>query len=190
MPVYRAQKKQKKKLRPRYLVLGLLVVLLAAAALFGLSYLSRSRAALAMAEVSAEEEVISGEGPEAALEAIYEQSDIRGVHSLNNIVLDERFGITMDLYLKMWGRYTEGTYGIADVFIFRTLEGQEEALREALEQVKTARIVEARNYDIYNSLECAEEGQIFQVGEDYMCLIMIENADQVREILEDYLLED
>ena len=169
MPVYRAQKNQKKKTKPNYFLLGLLAVLLIAAVLFAVSAITRA---------------------EAALKAIYEQSDVRGVSTLNNMVLDEKFGVTMDLYLKTWGRYSSGTYGLADVFIFRTLEGKEEALREALEQVKTARIVEARNYDIYNSLEHAEEGQIFQVGEDYICLIMIENADQVREILEDCLLED
>ena len=190
MPVYRAQKNQKKKTKPNYFLLGLLAVLLIAAVLFAVSASTRAEAAQAMAAGESEEEVISGEGPEAALKAIYEQSDVRGVSTLNNMVLDEKFGVTMDLYLKTWGRYSSGTYGLADVFIFRTLEGKEEALREALEQVKTARIVEARNYDIYNSLEHAEEGQIFQVGEDYICLIMIENADQVREILEDCLLED
>ena len=190
MPVYRAQNNKKKKTGPNRFLLGLLVIILIAAAVFALSAIKQAQAAQTMADAESEEEVISGEGPEAALEAIYENCDIRGVKALNNMVLDEKFGVTMDLYLKMWGRFSTGTYGIADVFIFRTLEGHEEALREALEQVKTARIVEARNYDIYNSLECAEEGQIFQVGEDYLCLVMIENADQAREILEDCLLED
>jgi len=190
MPVYRAQNSKKKKTKPRYFLLGVFVIILIAGLLLAVSAFTRAQAAQTMAEAESEEEAISGEGPTAALEAIYEQSDIRGVSTLNNMVLDEKFGITMDLYLKTWGRYSSATYGLADVFIFRTLEGKEEALREALEQVKTARMVEARNYDIYNSLECAEEGQIFQVGEDYMCLIMIENADQVREILEDCLLED
>ena len=190
MPVYRAQKNKKKKSGLRFVLLGLLVILLIAAVLLAVSAVSRTQAAQAMAEASAEEESISGEGPTAALQAIYEQSDIRGVSSLSSITLDEKFGLTTDLYLKFWGRYSEGTYGIADVFIFHTLPGKEEALREVLEQIKTARIVETRNYDIYNSLECAEEGQIFQVGEDYMCLIMIENADQVRDILEECLLKD
>ncbi len=189
MPVYRSQNR-KKQPRVKPFTVILLAVLVAAAVAVLLSVFAGGQAVDAMAEESAANVDISGEGPLAALEAIYEGSEIRGVSSINAVVLDEQFGITSDLYLKAWGRYTDGTYGIADVFIFRLLEGHEDALREALEQVKTNRILECRNYDIYNSLECAEEGQIFQVGEDYLCLVMIEDADNAREILEDSLLKN
>jgi hypothetical protein len=187
MPVYHA-KNRKKPTRAKPL-LALLAVLVVGGLLLAAFWADR-RAVEAMAEESQTEESISGEGPAAALEAIYETSDIRGVSTVNAVILDEQFGVTTDLYLKAWGRYTDGTYGVADVFIFRTLQGQEDALREALEQVKTNRIVECRNYDIYNSLECAESAQIFQVGEEYMCLVMIEDADGARDIIEDCLTKN
>ena len=188
MAVYRTPNtKKQRKISPALLVLLAAAVVVAAVVI--LSAVSNRQAITAMADSSSSEELVSGEGPEAALEAIYAQSEVRGVSALNSKILDEKFGVVPETYLKAWGRYSDGTYGIADVFIFRTVEGQKDALRESLEQVKTARIVETQNYDIYNSLEYAEEGQIFEAG-DYMCLIMIENADQVRETLEDFLLDD
>lgn len=190
MPVYRTQNRtnaSRKKLRPLPLIL--MIVVAVALVAVAVAMLWGGAAEDAVSAQSQNEEATSGEGPTAALEAIYEQNDTRGVTILTNIALDEQYGISSDIYLKAWGRVTDGIYGIADVFIFRTLEGQEDALREALEQVKTNRIVETRNYDIYNSLEYAEGGQIFEVGDDYLCLIMIENADQVREILESYLTQ-
>lgn len=186
MPVYRAQNR-KKPSRTKPVLLILLVVLLAAAAVLLVPIFADRQAVDAMAEENDAQEAVSGIGPVAALDAIYENCDIRGVSELNAVVLNEQFGIGTDLYLKEWGRYTNGTYGVADVFIFRMLEGQEDALREALEQAKTNRIVECRNYDIYNSLECAESAQIFQVGENYMCFVMIEDADGARDIIEDFL---
>ena len=188
MPVYHA-KNRKKPTRTKPLLLVLLAVLVVGGLLLAVFWADR-RAVEAMAEEPQTEESISGEGPAAALEAIYETSDIRGVSTVNAVILDEQFGVTTDLYLKAWGRYTDGTYGVADVFIFRMLQGQEDALRESLEQVKTNRIVECRNYDIYNSLECAESAQIFQVGEEYMCLVMIEDADGARDIIEDCLTKN
>ncbi len=188
MPVYRAQNRKKTaRRRPGLLVIILIVAAVVAVAALLISIFGGGAAQEAMAAQALEDEV-TGEGPAAALEAIYAANTTRGVADLSTTVLDEQFGVAPGLYLKAWGCYTENTYGIADVFIFRTMEGQQNALREALEQVKTNRIVETRSYDIYNSAEYAEEGQIFEVGDDYMCLIMIENADQVRETLEKYLV--
>lgn len=188
MPVYRAQNRKKAPTtRP---VLPVLLAMLVIAAILLAVFFADRQAAETMADLSETEDAISGEGPAAALEAIYETSDIRGVSTVNAVVLDEQFGITTDLYLRAWGRYTDGTYGIADVFIFRILEDHEDQLREALEQVKTNRIVECRDYDIYNSLACAEAAQIFQVGDSYMCMVMIEDADAARDILEDYLTKN
>ena len=42
MPVYRAQKNQKKKTKPNYFLLGLLAVLLIAAVLFAVSAITRA----------------------------------------------------------------------------------------------------------------------------------------------------
>lgn len=185
MPVYRAQNKKTSKAKS--VLLFLVVVAVLFAVLYGFSVYSAKLAADALAEKNEDASDLSGEGPTAALEAIYETCEIRGVSTANAVVLDEQFGISTDLYLKAWGRYTNGTYGIADVFIFRTLEDHEDDLREALEHVKTNRIVECRSYDIYNSLEIAESAQIFQVGDSYMCLVMIEDPDAARDIIEDCL---
>lgn len=189
MPVYRANHTRKKSKLPAILALILVLGLIALLVVIGARH-SRETAlaeAEAAAALAAEQ---SDEGPETALARIYEQNDTRGVSTLNNVVLEEQFGISIDDYLRAWGCYSSGTYGIADVFIFLPNPGEEDLshLREHLEHIKTNRIVEAQSYNIYNALEHAEEGQIFEVG-DYLCLIMIENPDHVRDILEECLTE-
>ena len=189
MAVYRANPNRKKKKLPLLPALVLLLAVIVVLVVFGLRHSRQAQQALADSQSETEID-LTGEGPETALALMYEDNDTRGVSALNNVVLEEKFGVTIDDYLRAWGCYSSGTYGIADVFIFLPNADEEETgqLREQLELVKTNRIVEARDYDIYNALEHAEEGQIFEVG-DYLCLIMIENPDQVREILEDCLSE-
>jgi|GEM_PF-6095491 len=125
----------------------------------------------------------TGAGPEEALAEIYSKNDVRGVQPVNARELDETYGISKKLYINAWCRTTDGTYGIADVFIFQKDENTADQLQVALDQVKNNAIVAAQHYDVYNAMENAEEGQIFEVG-DYMCLVMIENNDQARGILE------
>ncbi len=124
--------------------------------------------------------------PQAALEEIYYDVQIMGVQEATSDILDERFRIASELYTSADVRVADGRYGVADVFILKPAAGKEDELKEALEQVKLARIMEFKNYDIYNSLQLAEDGQIFTRG-DYLVLIMIENPDQVREVIERHI---
>lgn len=141
-----------------------------------------AEARVASAETDPMEEVVPLD-PEEALDEIYADVDVRGVEEVSPQVLFEKFGIAEELYTDYYVRCSSGRYGLADVFIIEPAYGREEELREALEQLKTNRIVEFRNYDIYNALEYAENGQIFQAG-PYYVLVMLENADQAREIIE------
>ena len=43
-----------------------------------------------------------------------------------------------------------------------------------------------QNYDIYNAYSIAENGTIYQRG-DYTILLMIDNEEQVREIIDSYI---
>ena len=145
---------------------------------------AEARAITAGAETSDEE--TGPMSPEEALDEIFADIEVRGVEEPTPQLLFEKFGVSEDLYLNCYARCSNGRYGLADAFIFEPMPGREDELREALEQVKTNRIVEFKNYDIYNALENAENGQIFQAG-DYLVLIMIENCDEVRSVLELHL---
>lgn len=124
--------------------------------------------------------------PQAALEEIYYNVQIMGVQEATPALLEERFKVDSSLYTSVDARFTDGRFGVADVYIFRPASGKEDELKEALEQIKLSRIIEFKNYDIYNSAQLSEDGVIFTRGE-YMILTMIEDADKVREIIERYI---
>ena len=124
--------------------------------------------------------------PQAALEEIYYDVQIMGVQEATPALLEERFNLDRSLYTSVDARFADGRFGVADVYIFRPTPGKEDELKEALEQIKLSRILEFKNYDIYNSAQLSEDGLIYTRGE-YMILTMIENAEKVREIIEKYI---
>lgn len=124
--------------------------------------------------------------PQAALEEVYYDVQIMGVQEATPALLEEKFHLDRSLYTSVDARFADGRFGVADVYIFRPVPGKEDELKEALEQIKLSRIIEFKNYDIYNSTQLTEDGRIFTRGE-YMILTMIEDADKVREIIEKYI---
>ncbi len=131
---------------------------------------------------------VATSGPENAVKEIFFQSEIMGLHDLDETVLQERFDISPELYTEYYGKYADGRYGVSDIFILRPAEGREAELKEALEQVKIARINEFQNYNIYNALENAEDALIFNRG-DYMVMVMTNDAEGVKELIGKYLPE-
>lgn len=125
---------------------------------------------------------------ETALEEIYQSVEIRGIQEGTDELLEEKFQIDPSLYTENHSRVADGSYGVADVLILRPAEEKSDELRSALEMAKLSRITEFTNYDIYNSLELAQNGEIYEVG-DYLVLTMIDNADQVRSIIEQHILQ-
>lgn len=123
-----------------------------------------------------------GSGPEEALNEIYFNVDILGVQEVTTKVLVDEFGLSSSHWVSVHGRYTNGRFGIADVFIIRPRPGHEDDVRECLETIKLARMNLFRNFDIYDSYSLAENGSIYQRG-DYYILLMIDNEDEVRSIL-------
>ena len=127
-----------------------------------------------------------GSGPEEALTEIYFDVDILGVEEVTSQVLVDRFGLDDSHWSSVYGRYTNGRFGIADVFLIRPRPGHEDEVRECLETIKLARMNLFRNFDVFGAYSLAENGSIYQRG-DYYILLMIDNEDRVREILRNYL---
>lgn len=125
-------------------------------------------------------------GPEEALTEIYFNVDILGVEEVTSQVLVDQFGLDPSHWLSVHGRYTNGRFGIADVFLIRPRPGHEDEVRECLETIKLSRMNLFRNFDVFNAYSLAENGSIYQRG-DYYILLMIDNEDEVREILRTYL---
>ena len=140
----------------------------------------------AAGRLTEEEEYTEGSGPEEALTEIYFNVDVLGVQEVTSQVLVEDFGLDASHWTSVYGRYTNGRFGIADVFIIRPRPGHEDEVRECLETIKLSRMNLFRNFDVFGAYSLAENGSIFQRG-DYYILLMIDNEEHVQEILRNYL---
>ena len=100
--------------------------------------------------------------------------------------LQSDFGVETSCLSAAYGRYTDGRFGIADVIMVVPKPGQETAARDLLLTIRNSRTALFTNYDIYGASELAENGVIYTLG-DYYVLLMIKDADHVRELLEQYI---
>ena len=96
------------------------------------------------------------------------------------------FGVDTSCLSAVYGRYTDGRFGIADVILVVPKPGQEASVRDLLVTIRTSRAGLFANYDIYGASELAENGVIYTLG-DYYVLLMINDTDHVRELLEQYI---
>lgn len=128
----------------------------------------------------------TGEGIEDALDAIYFDVPIMGVQNATAERLAADFGVDTSCLSAVYGRYTDGRFGIADVIIVVPKPGEEGAARDLLVTVRTSRADHFANYDIYGAGELAENGVIYTL-DDYTVLLMINNTEHVRELLEQYI---
>ena len=121
------------------------------------------------------------------LDDIYFNISTIGIKDATEESLADDFYIDSSDYLSVWGKYTDGNYGIDDLIIMRPLSGKENKTIEALTNIKLARINHFRNYDIYNAYNIAVNGEIFQLG-DYYILMMMNDPQAARQILEKSIL--
>ena len=96
------------------------------------------------------------------------------------------FDIDDTAYDGLWGRYTDGRFGAADVIIMTANPGKEDEVLEALQTIKVSRISLFENYDIYNAYDIASDGVIIERG-DYYILLMLEDQSEAISIIESYL---
>lgn len=128
----------------------------------------------------------TGEGIADALDAIYFDVSIMGVQDATAERLASDFGVDTSCLSAVYGRYTDGRFGIADVILVVPKPGQEASARNLLVTIRTSRAGLFANYDIYGASELAENGVIYTLG-DYYVLLMINDTDHVRELLEQYI---
>ncbi len=167
----------------KFPLFAVLIILLSIALLFGLSRFVYNEDDESLSAMTAD---FSGMDAQAVLDAIYADNQVKELEAPSPRLLDEQYGLSTDMYVDIYAQQSSGRYGVADVFIVLPVYGHEDEVREALEQIKNSRIVEFSNYDVYSALEYAEDGQIFEVG-GHICLVMIENADEARAIIESAL---
>lgn len=138
------------------------------------------------AEGQQEEQAATGAAPEQAIADIYFNVSVMGVDDATSERLQNDFGIDPFIYTGLWGKYSDGRFGAADVIIMKPRPGMEKDVKEALQTIKLTRMSLFKNYDIYNAYSIAESGTIVERG-DYIMLLMIDNKEDVTAIINTHI---
>ena len=128
----------------------------------------------------------TGEGDRGCPDAIYFDVSIMGVQDATAERLASDFGVDTSCLSAVYGRYTDGRFGIADVILVVPKPGQEASARDPLVTIRTSR---AGPLPIMISTAPAnwpKTGSSTPLG-DYYVLLMINDTDHVRELLEQYI---
>lgn len=135
--------------------------------------------------------------PQRALEQIYSQlgKRIGLVEEPTEQQIAAVVGLDAQDYEQAYVRYVETDFGVDDVYIVLPKEGEDEEgvshrenILSQLRERKDFRTREFANYDVYNSASIAENAVIFERG-GYVVLLMLEDNDSAREIIEKYIPE-
>lgn len=132
-----------------------------------------------------EEEHVSN-APTQIVSDIYFNVDVHGMQEVTKELLELDYDIDPNTYQRIWGRYTDGRFGIADVIIMQISYGQEENAMNAMQTIRANRINQFQNYDIYNSYNIATQGVILERS-DYYILLMIDDLAMATAIVDKYI---
>lgn len=128
--------------------------------------------------------------PEAALEEIYAQlTRTTGLVDADDDTVSDVMGFDLETIEEYWIRYMETDFGASDVYIIKPVEGQEDTVRKDMKEWQESRIRAFSGYDIYNSTDISENAVIFTRG-DYLVMLMLEDNDGARSILEAHIPEE
>lgn len=163
-------------------LLAFCCALLLAAGLPGCGKPDPEQASVSAVSVS----VVEVADPEQALTEIYAEIDPLGLSEATDEILSDKFLIEPDMLTDYWVRYSNGRFGVSDVFLLQPREDDVLTVREALEKVKLSRAKEFENYDIYNAHQIALDAQIFEQG-DFVVMLMLEDNDAARTIIDKYI---
>ena len=135
--------------------------------------------------------------PQRALEQIYSQlgKRIGLVEEPTAEQIAAVVGLDAKDYEQAYIRYVETDFGADDVYIVLPKEGKDEEgvshrenILSQLRERKDFRTREFANYDVYNSASIAENALIFERG-GYVLMLMLEDNDSARSIIEKYIPE-
>lgn len=128
--------------------------------------------------------------PEKALDLIYEGfNQEMGLVIPDDDEVENVVGLDLDAIDEYHIRYLNPDFGASDVYIVKPKEDRDDAVRDMLKKRQEARIREFTDYDIYNSTEIAENSVLFSRG-DYLILLMMEDNESAREIIETCIPEN
>lgn len=143
-----------------------------------------------VSDPSVEETIVTEADPQAAIDEIYANFErTNGLLTASSQEVEDVMGFDLDTIEEFYIRYMETDYGASDVYIIKPKKGQEETVRQAMKDWQEARVRTFIGYDIYNSTSISENALIFQRG-DYLVMLMLDDNDSARAIVEKYIPEE
>lgn len=124
--------------------------------------------------------------PQKAITEIYKDNKTLGLQQANDDDLRDKFFIDTDLLEDFYCTFSDGRFGVADVFILKPDADKEPQVRESLEKVKLSRAREFENYDIRNAYSIAQEATIFEQN-GYVIMLMLDDVEAARKIIDEYI---
>ncbi len=141
-------------------------------------------------EESSDETVISIADPQAAIDEIYSNIERQtGLREADVQDVTKVIGISKKQFDEYYIRYMDADFGASDVYIIKPKEGMEDAVCQSLKDWQEKRSRHFKGYDIYNSYEISENAVIFIRG-DYVVMLMLEDNESAREIINKYIPDD
>ncbi len=135
------------------------------------------------------ETVVNIADPQAAIDEIYSNIERQtGLQDANIQDVTKVIGISKKQFDEYYIRYMDADFGASDVYIIKPKEGMEDSVCQSLKDWQEKRSRHFKGYDIYNSYSISENAVIFIRG-DYVVMLMLEDNDSAREIIEKYIPE-
>lgn len=116
------------------------------------------------------------------LDEIYKDCNIFGLTLATDEDMEELFEFDLSQIEDYTVKFSSKNYGVADIFIIKPKEEFEQDIFENLRKIKDRRVDEFENYIIYDSLSIAKNAEIYSRG-DYIIMLMIQNQDQAKELI-------
>jgi len=128
--------------------------------------------------------------PQDALEGILAlQSSDLGLVEPDLSETAQLLDLEEDVLEEAYACYKDKDFGVGDVFILKPAEDEKETVRQALKDWQEARVRTFSSYDIYNSSAISQNALLFERGA-YLVLLMVEDNDAARAVVETYLPEE
>lgn len=124
--------------------------------------------------------------PEGALTEIYENSETKGISPATDKDMEEVFGFDLSIVEEYFVMFSEGGYGVEDTYIIKPVPGKAAEVKTTLENLQDEMIRQYESYDIHNSYALSQDAVVFEQG-DYVVMLMHEDTDAVRTIIDKYI---
>ncbi|MEG1621571.1 MAG: DUF4358 domain-containing protein [Oscillospiraceae bacterium] len=135
---------------------------------------------------SSQSSVVASDDPEGALKEIYKTIEIKGVTDGNEKYATEVIGLDESDFYACYIKKTDGKFGVSDIYIIEPEIDKTEEVTKILNTFRDKRVLEFTDYNIYNSLEIAQNAQVIQRGK-YVILVMVEDVEGATQILKNYI---